>query len=1170
MPFEARWHRTEREQRQQTLFPELRLGDLNATFEVDRLRRSEGREPTSLGAATESAWIGGQFREPVPGEEETAGDPFLLKGFLNTERAALNPRYAPAGRALLAGLEHADRPRGFLMAAAEQGGALDPAAWRAGVRGFRNPSEYGLGDILERQGVGDKSLWGKARFLPDETSARDLAGFIGDTVLDPLNLVGGGLAKKPLAAALKSGARSEAGQVAGRSARRLMTEEAGTFDWDTFRSASRKSAPSYPLRAVDDWREEVAATQQAVAFWRRYIDDPDFNPSEAQFVTDPEAILSETLRDLKWAMRELKAAEKVAGITRTIKDIAPGERGSIQFGALAGRETLGAVSGGTVGYASGGTPEERRRNAVLGALAGATGGRVSRALGSRAVALSPTVPVSEAAEKLKSVISSAKPLQRQNQELLHQFRQRQAGAFTGAFQPGTGEAGFGRGLGALRGQAERVTFEPLRPQLAQTDIDAFIDTIGSSSLRPFEQVGAGTALRNILDGQVPTPSELVELEKVFPGTVKSLRDAKIVNGPAFSEYVKDVLSLPGSIVSSFDISGTRQIATYAAGHPRSVARQFRRSLDALRRESGLAAVQDDLAHRWYAPLRERAGVALADAERGLARGEGTFVSAIVNKIPGYRASQRQYAALLNLSRDDLFAKMLASYGADVGSISEAELRRWGKFVNIATGRGTALDFLESKVVGAPLLWAPRLYASRVQFPFQVLSASPVVRKEAARQLVSFVGINSALLLAGKSAGAWDVETDPRSADFGQMRIGPQRIDTWAGFRPFVNLTARLMTGERKSTRTGEISEVDRKAVLADFARSKLSPLVGAGVNLWTGENFIGEPFGPEDVPAQLLGPLFGRDLYEAVDNMGLLGVPGALLGGVGAGVTTYGSTPTDELDRLTKGGSFYAATTVEKERIKAANPELWARAVEGKSPEGQRYEEAKQASLQKQTAIDAAYQRGDIDIGKWEDATHDLTTATRAAKAEIMHEVVQEPHKVAIVEAYFRTLDAAEKPWGIDWRQFHKWENTLSLQEQATLDQYIGVGGTPFQKERRAVARELEQAGFFDLRDRVWEAVRQDQRYASTKAFESVDELEATRRRELRQEGYTGAQVEILTELFMDKVPAVAKWRETANRYEEQFIRNNPVLAARAVAYGYLNPGSLRKSERRAILAIDE
>src|SRR5689334_1285534 len=53
---EFSWQRDERKARQSALYPELEVADFDSVMEVDRVRRSEGREPTTFGRDIEMTW----------------------------------------------------------------------------------------------------------------------------------------------------------------------------------------------------------------------------------------------------------------------------------------------------------------------------------------------------------------------------------------------------------------------------------------------------------------------------------------------------------------------------------------------------------------------------------------------------------------------------------------------------------------------------------------------------------------------------------------------------------------------------------------------------------------------------------------------------------------------------------------------------------------------------------------------------------------------------------------------------------------------------------------------------------------------------------------------------------------------------------------------------------
>ncbi|MCR4339994.1 MAG: hypothetical protein NUW01_08920 [Gemmatimonadaceae bacterium] len=797
-------------------------------------------------------------------------------------------------------------------------------------------------------------------------------------------------------------------------------------------------------------------------------------------------------------------------------------------------------------------------------------GGAGKALAPKAAEVAPDV-----IQKLTGLIKGAKPLQARNKELLSQFRSRQAGAFSGAL--GEGEAGFRSGLGAMRGAAERVGFPPLRDALEVGDVDSLFSRLGQAGLRQFEHANAGSALTNILDGVVPTTSELEQLERAFPGVTKSLRDAKIVSGPAFSDYMRDALSLPRSLRSSFDLSGLRQSATAAYAHPVMFARNFKRSLSALGRESNFEAFMSDLDNRWYAPLRKDAGVAINSGELSLNKGEGTIISTLVNKIPGYRASQRAYTALLNGMRDALFASMLEGYGVDpsvvrdlssrgakntlTNAIGGDELQRWGRLINVSTGRGDLPAFIsQTKIGGSSFMWAPRLIAARVQLPFELFSSSAQVRKEAARQIVAFVGVNSTVLGLGAKAGVWEVETNPRSADFGQIRIGNQRIDPWAGFRPLANLVTRMATGERKSTVTGDVSEVDRKEIVQDFLRSKLEPLTSTGVNIWTGYDQIGNPYGVKDAPGDLLVSLFLTDLAEAVKTGDAGTIARAGLAGVGLGVNTYAETPYDEAAKAAGYDQPYSALMpAQKQRIDDAHPELEgqrSREIIARGGSRADYEVFKNDVRDQQQASDLKFSSGELPSDQWRDDYHDrqqqLVGARKVAFANLKGK------ERTAVDRYYQAVDGAKGADGqIDWDKVDVWVSSQPESDQNLIDENTGLGGTPTVRKFRQLTADLNKAGLFDLHDESWNTVKarlQKNGKGVSATFEEYRaEWIAGRVKKLAPKLGGTAQARAEQEFEADPVAQAVSEIQTVLR--QKWIRENSKLAQAAIEMGYLSAG---------------
>jgi len=186
-------------------------------------------------------------------------------------------------------------------------------------------------------------------------------------------------------------------------------------------------------------------------------------------------------------------------------------------------------------------------------------------------------------------------------------------------------------------------------------------------------------------------------------------------------------------------------------------------------------------------------------------------------------------------------------------------------------------------------FAIRSKLARLLFPRHLVSSNPRVRAQAWKDFSLFVGANSGLVMLGFWLGLWDVERDPRNAEVMSIRIGNMRIDPWAGYRQFLVLYSRLISGTGISSVTGQEYEVNPIAALTSFFRGSLAPLTSALLDFWTGKDFLGEKI-DIDNPKQWLdriAPFAIQDIYEAfLDDWqhGLIAIIPAIMG---EGVQTY-------------------------------------------------------------------------------------------------------------------------------------------------------------------------------------------------------------------------------------------------------------------------------------------
>lgn len=371
----------------------------------------------------------------------------------------------------------------------------------------------------------------------------------------------------------------------------------------------------------------------------------------------------------------------------------------------------------------------------------------------------------------------------------------------------------------------------------------------------------------------------------------------------------EVLTLPRALKSSFDVSAVlRQGGVLAGGNPKLAATAIKSMFEQLFSEQAFEKAQAALELRPNARNGFYKAAKLFLADRGdvrLTAKEEAFLSDLAEKIPGIgrgvRASNRAYIGFLNRLRADAFDSMVSSLeGGGIfrrkGSATAKELKAIANYINIATGRGGLGSHAQAAQTLAQVLFSPRLLASR----FQLLLGQPLwggtarTRLLIAQEYAKSLGALGVVLSLGAISGA-TIEWDPRSSDFGKMKIGNTRIDMLAGLSQVTNLISTLASGTRKTLK-GEIVpirdeyrfEADRPRgaldanafdVSSNFLHKKLAPIPSAFFDTFGGENVVGEkvvpfestkefPYIHGSIP-ELVVPLSFGDIYKVMKENGV-------------------------------------------------------------------------------------------------------------------------------------------------------------------------------------------------------------------------------------------------------------------------------------------------------------
>ena len=377
-------------------------------------------------------------------------------------------------------------------------------------------------------------------------------------------------------------------------------------------------------------------------------------------------------------------------------------------------------------------------------------------------------------------------------------------------------------------------------------------------------------------------------------------------------YIAEALRSVRSVKFSFDISALMQQGAFESfGHPFAQAQRLKPMLEALQSPRGQFRVMEELRAmpEWKNGEFKQAGVEFTDVDTViLTKREEIFASQIAGKVPGVKMSERAFVTLLNqiraqryvALRDSLFKGGIFRSG---GELTLAEKQILGNFVNVSTGRGNLWKFKQATGFLNAIFSAPRLRVSN----FQLLFGQPIWHKLGSgsgrvRQLMlkeyaqTAAGVGLAVYAASQIPGV-EIETDRRSTNYGQIRIGDLRINPFSRLQSIFVLLSRIQTGEMK-TQAGKIQPVRGKVsyggstgldLATRYLRSGVTPNIAAVINSIVGSTVTGEPTTAIKEIAAAPLPISISSLSDALKAEG---VPAQTAAGIasfiGLGVGVYG------------------------------------------------------------------------------------------------------------------------------------------------------------------------------------------------------------------------------------------------------------------------------------------
>lgn len=407
-----------------------------------------------------------------------------------------------------------------------------------------------------------------------------------------------------------------------------------------------------------------------------------------------------------------------------------------------------------------------------------------------------------------------------------------------------------------------------------------------------------------IEGELPQVNEIKTLEPILGKSfvkkaVKIIQNVKSKPKTLQQKvlgHIKETMNFPRAVLASIDFSAVgRQGALMAFMKPKAWLQGVASGYRAFFSEDYADYI--DLLIKTnpnYDKLRE-SGVFLS--ERGkLSESEEFFASRLAHKLPGIRASERAYVTSLNTMRAQAFYSIANQWA---GHGKSGDLPELAKVLNHITGRGNLGDLKKLSPALNIMFFAPKLQIARVQTLTDLIPIhdgkfrwSPT-QKILAATLAEAFGTGMLLLWLLSMREGVTVESDPRSSDFGKVRMGDTRIDFWGGYTQLMRLVANIATGEIKSS-SGELYDVSVTQTIGRYLQTKLSPVAGLALDTYRGEDFKGSILEPTLESGakqfyQRFTPLFIQDTADALYYQGL-NTGSALTSGLalhGVGAMTY-------------------------------------------------------------------------------------------------------------------------------------------------------------------------------------------------------------------------------------------------------------------------------------------
>lgn len=311
--------------------------------------------------------------------------------------------------------------------------------------------------------------------------------------------------------------------------------------------------------------------------------------------------------------------------------------------------------------------------------------------------------------------------------------------------------------------------------------------------------------------------------------------------------------------------------------------------------------------------------------------EDAFPTSLPEKIPlvgrAFGASEVAYSAFAENLRLAIYKKEM-QVAQDLGSDLPKDYgKNMAHMVNSLTGRG---NFGKYDMLAGPAnvaFYSARFFKSNIDtllghpLGSGVGGTADFIRRKEGAQLVSKAQKKAAINLAKIVAGTagllavankvkpGSVDFDPRSSNFGKIKIGDTRFDVTGGEASILELAAQMASQSTKSATTGVITKLNQGGygdptdldVFYNFLQNKTSPIGGVLVDYGKGEDHNGNKPNAKTEVGNLVTPLGIKNYQELKGDPHSANILASVLADTfGISANTYGKSNKTAQQNLSK------------------------------------------------------------------------------------------------------------------------------------------------------------------------------------------------------------------------------------------------------------------------------